>query len=123
MMYKNSKHTESREDHHTDKWDEGYRHTPHRNFTDQTEHEEVDPNYRTLRRRGDAKPPRMENVPIGMARCQECGALVPRSRLEEHIEKSHREQDDLGLENCPYCNAKVRADRLEKHIQKVHPDE
>lgn len=123
MMFENSKGGEREKNHKIDRWGKDDQHISHRSSADQSEYEEVDSDYRTLRRRGDAKPPRIENVPIGMARCQDCGALVPKSRLEEHIKKTHREQDDVGLENCPYCNAKVRADRLEKHIQKVHPDE
>ena len=79
---------------------------------------------RTLRRRGDAKPPRKPNVPIGMAKCPICDALVPKSRLEEHIQKNHAEQpdDEKTLDHCPVCDAAVRSDRLDKHLRKVHPD-
>ena len=79
---------------------------------------------RTLRRRGDAKPPRKPNVPIGMAQCPICDALVPRSRLEEHVQKNHAEQpgDEKTLDRCPVCDVEVRADRLDKHLRKVHPD-
>jgi uncharacterized C2H2 Zn-finger protein len=103
-------------------WDEEDVYEPRGKSAEQAPPEELDPNYRILRRRGDAKPPRKENVPIGMSRCPECGALVPRSRLNEHIQKVHGEQEEVGLEKCPICNARVRSDRLERHIQKVHPD-
>ena len=122
-MYENSKGAERRKRHPPDPWDENERHSPRRRSAEQAQPEEVDPNYRILHRRGDAKPPRTENVPIGMARCQECGALVPKSRLDEHVEKAHREQEDVSLQKCPFCNARVRADRLEKHIQKLHSNE
>ncbi len=122
-MYENSKEAERRKRHPPSTWDENERHSPRRSSAEQAQPEEVDPNYRILHRRGDAKPPRTENVPIGMACCQECGALVPKSRLDEHIEKTHREQEDVSLEKCPFCNARVRADRLEKHIRKLHPNE
>lgn len=79
---------------------------------------------RTLRRRGDAKPPRRPNVPIGMAQCPICDALVPKSRLDEHLQKNHTEQpnDEKTLDRCPVCEVEVRADRLDKHMRKVHPD-
>jgi len=79
---------------------------------------------RTLRRRGDAKPPRRPDVPIGMAQCPTCGALVPKSRLEEHVQKNHAEQpdDEKNLDRCPVCDVEVRSDRLDKHLRKVHPD-
>jgi hypothetical protein len=92
-------------------------------FKDELESEALeDQNLRVLKRRGDAKPPRKENVPIGMVRCDICGALVPKSRFEEHIQKSHSEQTEILVERCPICNAEVRTDRMEKHIRKVHPD-
>lgn len=122
-MYDNSKEGERKKRRPPDIWNENERHTPRHGSAEQAQPEELDPNYRILHRRGDAKPPRTENVPIGMARCQECGALVPKSRLDEHIEKAHREQEDVRLETCPFCKAKVRADRLEKHIQKLHTSE
>jgi len=79
---------------------------------------------RTLRRRGDARPPRKPNVPIGMAKCPICDALVPKSRLEEHMQKNHTKQpdDEKILDRCPVCDVEVRADRLDKHLRKVHPD-
>jgi hypothetical protein len=122
-MYENSKGADRRKRHPPDIWDENERRSPRRNSAEQAQPEEVDPNYRILHRRGEAKPPRPENVPIGMARCKECGALVPKSRLDEHIKKTHGEQEDVSLEKCPFCNANVRADRLEKHIRKLHPNE
>jgi hypothetical protein len=122
-MYENSKEADRRKRHPPDIWDENERNSPRRSSAEHAQPEEVDPNYRILHRRGDAKPPRTENVPIGMARCQECGALVPKSRLDEHVEKTHRDQEGVSLEKCPFCNARVRADRLEKHIQKLHPNE
>jgi hypothetical protein len=121
-MSENLQDAENRKRHPKSTWDEEDRYEPRRDAEKQVKPEELDPNYRILRRRGDAKPPRTENVPIGMSRCLECGALVPRSRLNEHIEKVHGVQEDVGLEKCPICDAKVRSDRLEKHIQKVHPD-
>jgi endogenous inhibitor of DNA gyrase (YacG/DUF329 family) len=122
VMSDNLQNTENSKRHSDSTWDEDDRYGLRRDTEEQVRPEELDPNYRILRRRGDAKPPRTENVPIGMSRCPECGALVPRSRLNEHIQKIHGEQEDVGLEKCPVCNAKVRSDRLEKHIQKVHPD-
>ncbi len=99
---------------------------PERNysrFQDEMETQALeDPNQRVLKRRGDAKPPRKENVPVGMARCEICGALVPKSRIDEHIQKSHAEKTESLVEHCPVCNVQVRADRLEKHIRKVHPE-
>ena len=79
---------------------------------------------RTLRRRGDAKPPRKPNVPIGMAKCPICEALVPKSRLDEHMQKNHADQpdDEKTLDRCPVCDVEVRSDRLDKHLRKVHPD-
>jgi uncharacterized C2H2 Zn-finger protein len=121
-MSENLQNAENRKRRPDSTWDEEDPYAPRRNMVDKTPPEELDPNYRILRRRGDAKPPRSENVPIGMSRCPECGALVPRSRLNEHIEKVHGEQEDVDLEKCPICSARVRSDRLEKHIQKVHPD-
>lgn len=78
----------------------------------------------TLRRIGEVKDQTSEpaDVPRGMARCPVCSALVPRTRLEEHVERSHSEQEQPGLEACPVCAAEVRANRLEKHLRKVHPD-
>jgi endogenous inhibitor of DNA gyrase (YacG/DUF329 family) len=122
VMSENLQNAENRKRHPNSTWDEGDRYGSGHDAEEQNQPEELDPDYRILRRRGDAKPPRVENVPIGMARCPECGALVPKSRLNEHTEKVHVEQEDIGLEKCPICNAKVRSDRLEKHIQKVHPD-
>jgi uncharacterized C2H2 Zn-finger protein len=75
---------------------------------------------RTLRRIGDARPPGSRNAPIGMARCPECGALIPKSRIDEHMEIKHTEHEEETLEPCPECEAMVRSDRLEKHIRKVH---
>ena len=121
-MSENLQDAEKRGRHPDSTWDEEDVYEPRGKSPEQASPEELDPNYRILRRRGDAKPPRNENVPIGMSRCPECGALVPRSRLNEHIQKVHEEQEEIGLEKCPICNAKVRSDRLEKHIQKVHPD-
>ncbi|HSO27366.1 MAG TPA: hypothetical protein VLS48_04810 [Anaerolineales bacterium] len=82
--------------------------------------EDTAPDVRTLRRLGKAKPPRKENVPVGMVQCSVCNALVPRSRLEEHIEKKHGEKEETELEKCARCGAEVRADRMEKHLRKVH---
>lgn len=82
--------------------------------------EETAPDVRTLRRLGKAKPPRKEDVPIGMVQCSICNALVPRSRLDEHVEKKHTEQEDSELEKCHKCGAEVRPDRMEKHLRKVH---
>jgi endogenous inhibitor of DNA gyrase (YacG/DUF329 family) len=121
-MSENLQNDENREHLPKDTWDEKERFESLRNLEEQTQPEELDPNYRILRRRGDAKPPRLENVPIGMSRCPECGALVPRSRLNEHLKKIHSKQADIGLDECPICDAKVRSDRLEKHMQKMHPD-
>ena len=90
---------------------------------DKVEHDEgsteVDES-RTLRRKGKAKPPRSPNVPIGMARCSICEALVPKSRLDEHMETKHTETEEIPLERCSECNARVRADRMERHLKKVH---
>lgn len=121
-MSENSQNAENSKRHPDSTWDEEELYLLRHNAEKQVQPEELDPDYRILRRRGDAKPSRMENVPIGMTRCSECGALVPRSRLNEHVQKAHGEQEDIGLEKCPICNAKVRSDRLEKHIQKVHPE-
>lgn len=80
-------------------------------------------NRRTLRRLGKAKPPRRENVPVGMAKCEQCGALVPKSRLDEHVEKKHSDKENGNhLDTCPVCDVEVRSDRLEKHLKKVHPE-
>lgn len=78
------------------------------------------PEERLLRRKGAAKPPRNPNVPIGMARCPECEALVPKSRLDEHIETRHGDQEETTMVECPECDAEVRSDRLDKHLEKVH---
>jgi uncharacterized protein with PIN domain len=121
-MSENLKDAEDGKRHTHSTWDEEDPYAPRHDLAESTPPEELDPNYRILRRRGDAKPPRSENIPIGMSRCPECGALVPKSRLDEHIEKVHSKQEEVGLEKCPICNAKVRSDRLDKHIQKVHPD-
>ncbi len=92
--------------------------------TDDDEVREQEQPQRTLHRRGDAKPPRKPNVPIGMTKCPTCDALVPKSRLDEHIQKNHEDQpeDEKVLDRCPVCEVEVRADRLEKHLRKVHPD-
>jgi len=84
---------------------------------------------RTLKRLGEAPPPRDPNIPQGMNQCEICGALVPRSRLEEHRSQRHAGPAEAGaqakteMKHCPHCSAPVRADRLEKHIQKVHSDQ
>ena len=97
---------------------------PSENGSDKEETEEQEQPRRTLRRRGDAKPPRKPNVPIGMAKCPICDALVPKSRLDEHMQKNHTEQpdDEKTLDRCPVCDVEVRSDRLDKHLRKVHPD-
>jgi hypothetical protein len=94
------------------------------NGSDEGETEEQELPRRTLRRRGDAKPPRKPNVPIGMVKCPICDALVPKSRLDEHMQKNHTEQpeDEETLDRCPDCDVEVRSDRLDKHLRKVHPD-
>lgn len=78
------------------------------------------PTERTLRRVGEAPEPRAEDVPIGMARCDLCHALVPRTRIDEHMEKKHAKSEETELIDCPECEAEVRSDRLEKHLRKVH---
>jgi hypothetical protein len=92
--------------------------------SDEEESQEQELPRRTLRRRGDAKPPRKPNVPIGMAKCPICEALVPKSRLDEHMQKNHTDQpdDEKTLDRCPVCDVEVRSDRLDKHLRKVHPD-
>ena len=96
-----------------------------RNYSKEAQEEEDSQNEelpeRTLKRLGEAKPLRKPDVPVGMRRCEICGALVPRSRLEEHIEKSHGESSETpDVSECPECGAQVRADRLEKHLKKIH---
>lgn len=84
---------------------------------------------RTLKRVGEAQPPRNPNIPQGMNQCEVCGALVPRSRMEEHMSQRHADPAEAGAQaknemtHCPHCSAPVRADRLEKHIQRVHAGE
>ena len=86
---------------------------------------EVEPEFpeRTLRRKGDVKPPPDLNLPAGMLQCEICQALVPRTRMLEHMQSRHTEQPEVEMEACPSCKALVRADRLEKHLRKVHPED
>jgi hypothetical protein len=82
-----------------------------------------EPAERTLRRKGEVKPPPDLHLPAGMLQCDICKALVPRTRLQEHMSSRHTEQPDVAMEACPNCKALVRADRLERHLRKVHPDD
>lgn len=79
-----------------------------------------EPAERTLRRVGKARSPRTRDAPVGMRRCDECSALVPKSRIDEHMETRHSQQEDEPLDECSECGAVVRADRMEKHMRKVH---
>jgi ribosomal protein S14 len=100
-----------------------YQESHQQNDDDEGEEQQAEPE-RTLKRLGKAAPPRASNVPQGMRRCEVCGALVPRSRLDEHMQTKHSETEEQqasnSLERCPECGVEVRADRLEKHLHKVH---